>query len=270
MVPPHQRLSTDNPTGHQIDLRLETELKEIQSGVSGEKCASVLTTHNETIACGFVGLTVGVSPNIDFLKNTALETNHGILVDEHLQTNLPDVFAIGDCVELRQPRPGRRAIEAIWYTGRMMGETVAHNVVADDNRHSYNPGIWFNSAKFFDIEYQVYGDIRPQLPENQSSIYWEHSDGKKSIRINYETNSGKVVGFNLLGVRYRHEVCEKWIREETSIETVLQHLGLANFDPEFSKQHEVELLAIYNRQTGKHLTLKQKRGLPAVLAFLSN
>jgi NADPH-dependent 2,4-dienoyl-CoA reductase/sulfur reductase-like enzyme len=265
---------------HQIDLRLETELKEIQSGVSGEKCASVLTTHNETIACGFVGLTVGVSPNIDFLKNTALETNHGILVDEHLQTNLPDVFAIGDCVELRQPRPGRRGIEATWYTGRMMGEAAAYNIILDSAIHEkagtnyerkpYNPGIWFNSAKFFDIEYQVYGDIRPQLPENQSSIYWEHADGKKSIRINYEPASGKVVGFNLMGVRYRHEVCEKWIQEETPLETVLQQLGLANFDPEFSKQYETALVGIYNSQTGKHLTLKQKRGLPAVFAFLSH
>lgn len=270
---------------HHIDLRLETELNEIQADGTGKKCAAIVTSTGETIPCGFVGLTVGVSPNIGFLKNTPLETNKGILVDEQLQTNVPDVYAIGDCAELRKPQPGRRAIEAVWYTGRMMGETAAYNLIGEnrnsptENRKSYNPGIWFNSAKFFDIEYQVYGDIRPQLPENQSSVYWEHPNGKKSIRIQFEYPSsdksmpgkaGRVVGFNLMGVRYRHEVCEKWIREKADIETVLQNLGLANFDPEFSKQYEAELLAIYNHQTGKNLSLKQKRGLPAVLDFLSH
>ena len=99
-------------------------------------------------------------------------------------------------------------------------------------------------------------------------MYWEHSDGKKAIRINYEQESGAVTGFNLMGVRYRHEVCEKWIRDRAHIEAVLQRLGLANFDPEFYPQHEHELVALYNRQTGRNLMLKQKRGLSAVLRFL--
>jgi len=284
---------------HGIDLRLGEELGEIHptpalpngegddsSPVGGgwegvapsplgrAGVGSVRTKSGHLIPCGFVGLTVGVSPNIDFLKGSELETNRGILVDDFLQTNLPDVYAVGDCAELRQPQPGRRAIEAVWYTGRMMGETAAHNIAVklqtpnSELRTPYRPGIWFNSAKFFDIEYQVYGDIRAQLPDSQFTLYWEHPDGKKSIRINYDRESSAVLGFNLMGVRYRHEVCERWIRDGAHIEAVLQRLGLANFDPEFFPQHEHELVALYNRQTGRNLTLKQKRGLPAVLRFL--
>ena len=249
---------------HHIDLRLETELKEIIDDGKG-KCAGVVTKAGETIECGFVGLTVGVSPNIGFLKNTALETNRGILVNEYLETNLPDVYAAGDCAELRQPPTGRRPIEAVWYTGRMMGETLAHTLTG--NRRTYEPGIWFNSAKFFDIEYQVYGDIKASLPEAQASLYWEHPGGKKSIRLNYEKASGRILGFNLMGVRYRHEVCERWIKNGTAVEAVLENLGLANFDPEFHPQHEQELVQLYNRQSGKSLRLRQKRGLPAVLEF---
>jgi NAD(P)H-nitrite reductase large subunit len=250
---------------HGIDLRLQTELKEILSDENG-KCRAVVTSTGEEIACNFVGLTVGVSPNIGFLKSTDLETNRGILVNEYLETNLPDVYAIGDCAEMRQPNPGRRPIEAVWYTGRIMGKTVAQNALGQ--RAPYNPGIWFNSAKFLDIEYQVYGDIRPTLPENQNTLYWEHPSGKKSIRIIYDTITGAVVGFNLMGIRYRHEVCEKWLNSGTPIETVLQNLGLANFDPEFFEEYESELVQLYNQKTGKTLTLKQKRGLPAVLRFL--
>lgn len=251
---------------HDIDLRLETELKEILPDAAGEKCAAVVTNKGEKIPCGFVGLTVGVSPNVGFLKNTPLETGRGVLVDEYLQTNLPDVYAIGDCAELRRPRPGRKTVEAVWYTGRMMGETVAHTLTGKPSE--YDPGIWFNSAKFFDIEYQVYGDIQPRLPVNQSTVYWEHPGGKKSIRLNFERENGRIRGFNLMGVRYRQEVCEKWIGTGAHVETVLQHLGLANFDPEFSRQYEGELLRLYNAKTGKNLRLEQKRGLPAVLDFL--
>ncbi|PHN03903.1 NAD(P)/FAD-dependent oxidoreductase [Flavilitoribacter nigricans] len=250
---------------HGFDLRLSTELSEIVDDGNGRACA-VITNEGERIECGYVGLTAGVHPNIQFLKDGELEIGRGILVDEHLQTNLPDVYAIGDCVQLREPKPGRRPIEAVWYTGRMMGETVAHTLCGQPQ--AYDPGIWFNSAKFLDIEYQVYGDIPAALPDDTESLYWEHPDGRKSIRINYRKADGAVSGFNLMGVRYRHEVCDKWIAEATPIETVIQQLGLANFDPEFYREHEAAVVAAYNQQSGRNLQLKQKRSLSAALRFL--
>lgn len=251
---------------HHIDLRLETELKEILPDASGNICGAISTSKGEKIDCGYVGLTVGVSPNVAFLKDSGLDIHRGILVDNQLETNQQDVYAIGDCAELRHPQPGRKAIEAVWYTGRMMGETVAKTICGVPTQ--YDPGIWFNSAKFFDIEYQVYGFIPSVLDDDHSTIYWEHPLGKKSIRINYRKKDGSVKGFNLMGVRYRQEVCERWIKNGDSIETVLQQLGLANFDPEFYPQHEQELVQKYNLQSGKNLTLKTKRGLSAVLSFL--
>lgn len=250
---------------HGIDLRLSTELKEIVDDGEGRACA-VITGAGERIDCGYVGLTAGVHPSISWLKETALETDKGILVDDYLQTNLPDVYAIGDCAQIRNPKPGRRPIEAVWYTGRMMGETVAHTI--GGQAVEYDPGIWFNSAKFMDIEYQVYGDVSGRMPDHYASVYWEHADGRKSIRIVYDQNTEEVVGFNLMGVRYRHEVCEQWLSQKASVEAVLQHLGLANFDPEFYQQFEREVVAQYNQQTGRHLKLRQKRGLSRALAFL--
>ena len=117
---------------------------------------------------------------------------------------------IGDCAERVVPVPGRRGIEAVWYTGRMMGETVAYNVCG--RRIAYDPGIWFNSAKFIDIEYQVYGTVLNRPPENHQSLFWQHPEGRMSVRIVYDRDTGSVLGFNLMGVRYRHEVCEKWIK----------------------------------------------------------
>ena len=249
-----------------IDLRLETELKEIIDDGTGTACA-VITNKGERIACGFVGLTAGVHPNIGFIKNTtSIETQKGILVDEYLQTSASNVYAIGDCAQMHEPKKGRRPIEAVWYCGRMMGETVAYNICG--KKVAYDPGIWFNSAKFMDIEYQVYGTVLTRPPENHQSLYWEHEDGKKSVRIVYDKNTSEVVGFNLMGIRYRHEVCERWLQNKTPVETVLQNLSLANYDPEFYQTYERDIVQLYNQQTGKNLSLKQQKGLNAVLKFL--
>lgn len=250
---------------HGIDLRLGAELQEILPDDKG-KCRAVVTKTGEVIPCGFVGLTVGVKPNVNFLKGASLDINRGILVNEFLETNVPDVFAIGDCAEMRHPKPGRRAVEAVWYTGRMMGRSVARHI-CEKEPVAYDPGIWFNSAKFLDIEYQVYGDVPAKLPENQSTLYWEHPSGKHSIRLVFDQKTGAVQGFNLMGIRYRQEVCEQWIKSGTHIEKVIEHLGMANFDPEFYPQYESELAAIYQQQTGKSIRMKQQRGLSAVLKF---
>jgi len=248
-----------------IDLRLETELKEIHDDGKGNASATT-TNKGDKIDCQFVGLTAGVSPNIAFLKDSGIETARGVSVNEFLQTNHPDIYAIGDCAQMTNPPFGRRPIEAIWYVGRMMGETVAHSICREPVK--YQPTTWFNSAKFFEIEYQVYGTILTKAPENHQSIYWEHPDGRKSIRVVYDSEKGNILGFNLMGIRYRAEVCLKWVEEKTPIEKVLENLGLANFDPEFYDEYEKEVIKVYNAQTGKNVKLKSRRGLTGALNFL--
>jgi len=138
-----------------IDLRLNTNLKEIITDENGQVRGIITAEDAEEIPCNLVGLTAGVSPNISFLAGSGIKTNRGVLVNRYLETNIPDIYAIGDCAEQQEPIGERRSIEAVWYTGRMMGETVAQTLC--ENPRTYNPGHWFNSAKFFDIEYQTYG-----------------------------------------------------------------------------------------------------------------
>jgi len=250
---------------HHVDLMLSTELNEIIGDENGSvKC--VITNGGDHIDCGFVGLTAGVSPNISFLKDSPLELGRGIMVDENLRTNIDGVYAIGDCAQIKSPLEHRRGVEAIWYTGRMMGETVAYNIC--NQPKSYNPGIWFNSAKFFDIEYQVYGNVQAKLPEEHTSLIWAHPELHKSIRIVFDKGSKTILGFNLMGIRFRHEVCEKWIKSMTPVEEVLSNIKLAFFDPEFYDEYSSPLIAEYNEKFGGKLSVRKKRSLNAVLNFL--
>jgi NAD(P)H-nitrite reductase large subunit len=244
---------------HGIDLRLGTGLKEILPDASG-RARAVVTSDGEEIACPFVGITAGVHPNTDVAAASGIDVHRGILVDLYFRSSAPHVYAAGDCAEFREPLPGRNAVEQLWYTGRIHGRTAALNIL--EQPVPYDPGVFFNSAKFFDVEYQTYGAVQAQLPDDQATLYWEHPAGNRAIRINYRKPEGAVVGFNLFGVRYRQQVCAHWISEGTPVTTVLQNLGAANFDPEFFDQFEASVVARYNeQQPGKHLALKRKRGL---------
>ncbi|MBC6995857.1 FAD/NAD(P)-binding oxidoreductase [Neolewinella lacunae] len=266
LPPEESRMVSRHIRSRGIDLREETELDTIHDDGTGA-AGAITTKGGERIECQFVGLTAGVSPNVAFLRGTeGLELGRGIKVNDYLETSVPDVYAIGDCAEVLDPKPGRRGVEAIWYTGRMMGETVAYNILG--TKVGYDPGVWFNSAKFLDLEYQVYGEVPAGGRDGLATLYWEHPDGEKAVRINYEAADGTIRGFNLMGIRYRHEVCEKWIKEGKHVEEVLQQLGMANFDPEFYEQYEAEVVALYNQQTGKKLQLRQERSLSAALRYL--
>ncbi len=95
---------------HEVDLRLNTELKEIIADARG-KVKGVLTHTNELIDCEFVGIATGVTPNIGFLQGSQLEMNKGILIDEFFSSSIKDVYAIGDCAEFRKsPAPNRKEI----------------------------------------------------------------------------------------------------------------------------------------------------------------
>jgi NAD(P)H-nitrite reductase large subunit len=230
---------------HHVDLRLDTNLDEIVSDYYGNVKA-IITDKGETIDCTLVGLTVGVSPNIDFLKSSQIELGRGIKVNRFLETNIKDVYAIGDCAEQHEAIGNRRNIEAVWYTGRMMGETVAQTICGKPMQ--YNPGHWFNSAKFFDIEYQTYGWVFANPKENEAQFYWEHASNKLAIRISYDKNTNEFLGINTFGIRMRHEFFDTVLTEKKSVNYVVENLKKANFDPEFYSKYETEIQIAFKKQ----------------------
>lgn len=238
-----------------IDLRFDTELKEVIKDKTG-RVKGVVTNSGEEIICEFVGLTTGVSPNIDFLKDTTLATSKGIKVNSYLETNQSDVYAIGDCVEFDFPVPGRKAIEQVWYTGRIMGETVAQTICG--NKIQYKPGHWFNSAKFFDLEYQTYGWVFSELRDGEDRFYWEDYKGEKCMHFIFEKESRIFLGVNTLGVRLRHEIFDQYLVNKVTIDYVIEHLRDANFDPELYRSVEGEIISLFNQQQGTAIQLKKK------------
>lgn len=242
---------------HHIDLRLETNLNEILADDSG-RVKAITTDKGETIECQMVGLTPGVSPNVSFLNDSGIELGRGIKVNRFLETNIKDIYAIGDCAEQHEPIGNRRPIEAVWYTGRMMGETVAQTICG--NRTEYKPGHWFNSAKFLDIEYQTYGWVfsTSGRKKYEEHFHWRHTTEKICLTLSFHKETKKFLGINIFGIRLRHEIFDKWLNEERDVMHVIKYLKDANFDPEFYSEYENEIAAKFNLEYGTDIKSEKK------------
>lgn len=240
---------------HGVNLLLEEELEEIIPDAEG-RVRSIKTKSGKEIECQFVGLTVGVSPNIEFLKDSKIELNRGVIVNSNLETNIPGVYAAGDCAEFKIPPTGRRNIEQVWYTGRMMGEVVAKNILG--KKTEYDPGPWFNSAKFFDIEYQTYGKVSNAHADDETAFYWESSDRKQCLKIVYDKGNEQVKGLNVFGIRLRHELMDRWLRKDINVTSLLSNFRQLNFDPEFYKDYSEDIIQAFNKSSGKNLKVQKK------------
>ena len=245
---PEAEMISRHVISHGVDLRHNSELDKILSDGKGNVRA-IVTKDGEEIPCSVVGITTGVKPNISFLKNSGIETDRGILVSRMLETNIENVYAIGDCAQQHEPIGNRPPIEAVWYTGRMMGEALAQTICGKP--FEYNPGNWFNSAKFFDIEYQTYGWVfsGKKQKEYEGHFHWKCTSDLRCITISYNKNNEEFLGINTFGIRMKHEVFDRWLNEKRILDYVIQNLKQANFDPEFFKKYEKEIQSTYANQS---------------------
>lgn len=249
---PEAKMISEHIISNGVDLRHNANLKKIIGDDAGNVKA-VITTDGEEIPCKVVGIATGVKPNISFLKNSNIETDRGILVNRKLQTNIEDVFAIGDCAQQRIGIDHRPTVEAVWYTGRMMGEALAQTICG--NTCEYNPGHWFNSAKFFDIEYQTYGWVfsEERRKDYEAQFHWKCKSNLRCITISHHKDNGQFLGINTFGIRMKHEVFDRWLNEKRTVDYVIENLKEANFDPEFFKRYEREILEEYSYLTGTRI-----------------
>lgn len=245
---PEAEMISRHVISHGVDLRHNAELDKILGDDKGNVRA-IVTKDGEEIPCCVVGITTGVKPQISFLKNSKIEIDKGILVNRKLETNIENIYAIGDCAQQREPIGNRPPVEAVWYTGRMMGEALAQTICG--KTFEYNPGNWFNSAKFFDIEYQTYGWVfsESRRKDYEAQFHWKCNSDLRCVTISYNKNNDEFLGINTFGIRMKQEVFDRWLNEKRSVEYVIQNLKEANFDPEFYKKYEKEIQFQFLNQT---------------------
>ncbi len=108
-------------------IKIYTNCK-ITSFEKGYDKLQVTLDRNKTLIADFVVCAAGVKANIDFLQNSGIEIDHGILVDRHLQTNISDIYAAGDVAQGLDFSTGEYSVQAIQPTATDHGVIVALNM----------------------------------------------------------------------------------------------------------------------------------------------
>ncbi len=107
--------------------------------ILGQGRVDAVKTGQGTLSADLVVLSIGIRPNTAFLNDSGLEMFKGtIVVDEHLRTNLPDVYAAGDCAMVNNRITGKPQWSAMGSSANYEGRTLAQILTGESKRY---PGV---------------------------------------------------------------------------------------------------------------------------------
>lgn len=105
-------------------------------GIEGGSKAERVLTDNGPLAADLVILAIGVRPATSFLADSGLEMFKGtILVDSRMKTNLPDVYAVGDCAMVKNALTGQPQWSAMGSTANLAARAMAKSL--NGSGHGY-------------------------------------------------------------------------------------------------------------------------------------
>ena len=129
---------------------LTNEQVERFEGDGGVK--KVVTKSGKTLDAEIVGIGIGIKSNLGFLENSGVKINRGILTNEYLETNLPDIYAAGDCAEFLDVIFDRQHILGIWANATLQGSTVGKTMTGTktvfETAFSYSINIFGGNCSF--------------------------------------------------------------------------------------------------------------------------
>lgn len=106
-------------------------------GVLGEGKVEKVQTDRRALKADMVVLSIGIRANTAFLADTGIELapNRTVLVNDHMQTNDPDIYAVGDCAMVTNRITGAAAWSPMGSTANITGRMAAKNMAGKDTAY---------------------------------------------------------------------------------------------------------------------------------------
>ena len=109
----------------------------------------VILTKGDMVPCDIVVVAIGVIPRTELVVGTAVKINRGIVVDNFMQTNLPDVYASGDVAETYDFILNQNRLLPLWPLAVLEGRVAGYNMAGQ--KTCYEGGTNMSSLKYFGI-----------------------------------------------------------------------------------------------------------------------
>jgi 3-phenylpropionate/trans-cinnamate dioxygenase ferredoxin reductase component len=159
---------------HGVDLRYRTTAVEL-TGRHG-RVTGVMLSDGTRIDADMIIVGIGAVPRTEIAADAGLKIDNGIVVDEHLRTSDPDIFAAGDIARTYNPRLGRHIRVEHWANARRQGVVAAKAMLGQDAA-DVRPSYFFTDQ--YDLSMEYTGDIGPAGYDRV--IFRRHADSDQMI-----------------------------------------------------------------------------------------
>jgi NAD(P)H-nitrite reductase large subunit len=173
-----------------VDIFLNDEVLDFKG--ENNRVKSVLLKSQKEILTDIVIITIGMKPNIDFLKDSGIKVDKGIIVNEYLKTNIPNIYAAGDVAQIQDPLFNSPILHPTWGYAKKQGKIAAKNMVG--NKKKYDGAISIQSIKLNDFRAIAVGMTHSK--KNFDEISWVSF--KKGMCRKFVLRDNKLIGVLLL------------------------------------------------------------------------
>lgn len=186
----------------------------------------VQTDSASPIEADFVVMAIGVKPNVDFLKESRVKINTGVIVDSYMRTNIDNIYAAGDAAEAFDPVAKKYTINATWPSAVLEGETAGFNMAGIQTQIKGN--VSSNSIQFFGLSFVSAGLLESDdLPIEEEII---DEDIPKNLFKRLVFLDNKLVGFEFLGDVQNAGIYLDILKEQKDISQIKNRLSYLDFD----------------------------------------
>ncbi len=186
--------------------------------ISGRDRAKALFLEDgSSINCDMIIISAGIRYNVKLLENHGATIEKGVVVNDRMETGIPDIYAAGDLVQHRGICYG------IWPAAEIQGQTAGINMAG--GKAEYSGTVMSNTLKVAGIDVFAAGDINAE--GNKESV--STADKEKFIYKKLVFDNNRIVGTILLGDIADRRKIIKAIEEKIDISPIKQSIGAWDF-----------------------------------------
>ena len=184
---------------HATGLEIYTDDSAEEILVADGKAIAVRLSSGKRVGADLVLLMVGVQPNIEFLADSGIDIDQAVVTDQEMQTSIPNIYAAGDMVQIRDPVLGKDTVSALWGNAVHMGRTAGFNM---SGIKAFVPPLLssFNSTEIAGLPIISAGLLHIQSEDERYAVYTEaRGENYRKLIFEQDRLAGMIFVGNING-----------------------------------------------------------------------